>query len=79
MNISFCISIDLIVLSFLGFASLLYFETQHGVRGLCVLCITGPGFLKKKSFCPKNWKNGPKMDQRQGFLNLLENLVITFF
>ena len=34
------------------------------------LCITDPDFLVK------NWKNGPKMGQKQGFFNLLENLVI---
>ena len=33
----------------------------------------------KKSFCPKNGENEPKMSQKQGFLNLLEDLVINFF
>ena len=43
-----------------------------------LLCVTEPGFLKK-SFCPKNGENGPKMGKKWGFLNILENLVIIFF
>ena len=42
------------------------------------LCMTEPDFLEI-FFFPKNWENGPKMDQKQGFLNLLKNLVIDFF
>ena len=30
-------------------------------------------------FDPENWENGPEMGQKQGFLNLLENLVINFY
>ena len=37
-----------------------------------------PDFLGKK-FCPQNWENGPKIGQKQGFLNLLKNLVIDFY
>ena len=33
----------------------------------------------EKIFCSQNWENGPKMDQKQGFLNLLKNLVIKFY
>ena len=36
-------------------------------------------FWRKKIFCPKNWKNEPKMDQKKGFLSLLESLVINFY
>ena len=32
------------------------------------LCVTEPDFLE----------NGPKIGERQGFLNLLKNLVINF-
>ena len=42
------------------------------------LCVTEPDFPEKK-ILPKNWENGPKMGQKQGFFNLLENLVITFY
>ena len=46
------------------------------------LCVAGPDFLKKKFFLPKNlgkWENGSKMAQKQGFLNLLKNLVFIFY
>ena len=43
------------------------------------LCVTEVDFLGKIFFCPQNWENGPKMDQKQGFLNLLENLVINVY
>ena len=33
----------------------------------------------KKCFCPKIWKSGPKMGQKQGFLNLLKDLVVNFY
>ena len=36
------------------------------------LCVTGQDFLEKIFCYPKNWKNGPKMGQKQGFLNLLK-------
>ena len=55
---------------FLNFAMVL--ETQMK------LCVTEPDF-PGKFFCPENWENQPKMGQKQGFLNLLENLVIKFF
>ena len=37
---------------------------------LCVTKVDFPG----KFFLTQNWENGPKMDQKQGFFNLLENL-----
>ena len=42
------------------------------------LCVTELDFLGKK-FYPKNCENGPKIDQKQGFLNLLKNLVINLY
>ena len=42
------------------------------------LCMTELDFLGN-FFCPQNLENGPKMGQKQGFLNLLGNLVITFY
>ena len=33
----------------------------------------------EKFFCPKNLENGPKMDQKEGFLNLLKKFVINFY
>ena len=41
------------------------------------LCMTEPDF-PEKYFCPKNYENGPKMDQEQGFLNFLKKLIINF-
>ena len=42
------------------------------------LCVTEPDFpgIFKS---PQNWENGSKMGQKQGFFNLLENLVINFY
>ena len=34
------------------------------------------GVSGKKIFLPENWEKGPEMGQKQGFFNLLENLVI---
>ena len=36
-------------------------------------------FSGEKKICPQNWENGPKMGQKQGFWNLLKNLVINFY
>ena len=61
--------------SFHGIGSWVFPETQHGVMGPFLLCVTGPDFFKKNLFVPKMGKVG----QKQGFLNLLENVAITFF
>ena len=37
------------------------------------------GFSEKKLFLPQNWEKGPKMGLKQGFFNLMENLVINFY
>ena len=42
------------------------------------LCMTEVDFPEKK-FCPKNWGNEPKIGQKQGFKNLLENEFINFY
>ena len=42
------------------------------------LCVTESDFLEN-FFLPKMWENGPKMGQKQGFLNLLKDLVINFY
>ena len=52
--------------SFLGIGSLVFSETQHGVRGLCVVVRDRTGF-KKTFFCLKNGENGPKI----GFLGFI--------
>ena len=65
--------------SFLGIDSLIFSETQHGVRGPCVVVHDRVGFVKKNFFCPKNGENGLKTGQKWGFLDLLKNLVINFF
>ena len=46
--------------SFLGIGLLVFSETQHGVRGPCLVVRDRAGFFLKKSFCPKNGENGPK-------------------
>ena len=35
--------------------------------------------FQKKMFCHKNWENGPKMGQKQGFLDILKNFVVNFY
>ena len=42
------------------------------------LRVTESDFLEK-DFCLQNWENGLKMGQKQGFSNLLKNLVINFY
>ena len=42
------------------------------------LCVTEPDF-PEKCFFPKKWENGPKVGQKQGFLNLLKNFAINFY
>ena len=41
------------------------------------LCMTEPDFLDN-FFLTQNLENGPKMGQKQGFFNLLKDLVINF-
>ena len=61
--------------NFLETGSLVFWGTQHGVRGQSSV-VRDSQILFQKSFCPKNGKNGQKI----GFLkNLLENLVVNFF
>ena len=56
-----------------------FFLKLNMVLGAYVLlCMTGPDFFKK-IFLPEKWESGPKMGQKQGFLNLLDNLVINCF
>ena len=54
----FCPSV-LLSRSFLGIGSLFFSETQHDVRGPCLVVCDCWIFLKK-SFCSKNGENGPK-------------------
>ena len=42
------------------------------------LCVTEPDF-PGKFFLGEKLGNGPKMGQKQGFFNLLENLFINFY
>ena len=55
------------ILHFLGIGSLVFSETQHGVRGPCLVACDRAGFFLKKSFCPKNGENGP----RTGFFEFI--------
>ena len=47
--------------SFLGIGSLVFSETQHSVKGQCVVVRDRAGFFLKKIFLSKNGKNGPKI------------------
>ena len=40
------------------------------------LCVTAE--ISENFFCSQKWKNGLKMGQKQGVLNLLKNLVINY-
>ena len=35
--------------------------------------------FQRKIFLPENWENGPKLGQKQVFLNLLKNFLINFY
>ena len=61
---------NFIISFFLNFSMML--ETHIRV------CVTKPDF-PEKIFCPKNWENGPTMGGKHGFLNLLKNVIITFY
>ena len=63
--------------SFLGIGSLVFSETQNGVRHPCVVR-DRTGFFGKNLFDPKMGNISQKW-AKNGFLNLLENLVINFF
>ena len=45
--------------SFLGIDPLVFSETQHDVRGPCVVVLDRVGLVKKKN-CPKMGENGLK-------------------
>ena len=75
--------------SFVGIVSV-FSKFRHDARNPYeVVChrarFSGKIFLLRKLrkwtkfFQPKNWENGRKMGQKQGFLNLLKNLVINFY
>ena len=51
----------------------------HGARNLYGILCDKAWFSWKKKICYKNWANGPKMCQKQGFLSLLKNLVSHFY
>ena len=63
---------------FLGIVSLAFSKFWYGARNpyemLCYRQI-----FQKKIFGPQIWGNGPKMAQKQGFLNLLESFVIELY
>ena len=69
---SFCPSV-LPFGSFLGIGWLVFSETQHGVRGLCIVVHENRIFLKKLSQKLGKWV------KNRGGLDLLENLVINCF
>ena len=58
--------------SFLRICSLVFSETQHGVRGPCDLVRDRAGFFEKKNLCPKS---GPKI---RFFLNLVHNEILYY-
>ena len=63
--LSFCPSI-LLSRCFLGIVSSVFYKFWHE-----------PDF--PEFFFPKNWENGPKMDQKQVFLNLLKSFINNFY
>ena len=74
---SVCPSILLPSRSFLGIGSLVFSETQHGVRGLCGFVRDRARFFEEKKIVPNMVKlglNGPET----GFFELSGNLVIYF-
>ena len=62
----------------LEFVSLVFSEFWHVLETHMKFCVKSWIFWKK-NFGPKNWENGPKIDQKQGFFNVLKKLVITFY
>ena len=60
---------------FLGIGSLVFSETQHGVRGPCLVVHDRARFFLKKSFFPKNEENGPKT----GFFEFIGKVRHWFF
>ena len=61
---------------FLGIVSLVFSDIWHSARNPCEVVRDRARFSRK---CFENWGNGPKMGQKQGSFNLLENLVINFY
>ena len=56
-----------------------FFWNCSMVLETCVkLCMAELDFLEY-FFCPKNLEDGPRMGQKQGFLNLFKNLLINFY
>ena len=62
------------VRSFLGIGSIVFSGTQQGVQDLRGIVHERAGFFG--NILPQKWGKWAKMDQTQGSLNLLENLVI---
>ena len=69
---SFCLSG-----CFLGIVRLVFSKFWHDARNAYEV-VRDSRIFQKKIFCSKNWENGPKMDQKQGFLNKLKNFVVNF-
>ena len=53
--------------SFLGISSLVFSETEHGVRGPYLVVRDRAGFFKKNLFAPKMGKMGPKWAKNSVF------------
>ena len=56
---------------------LVFSKFWHGTRDTKLFVTVAKNFWKF-FFWHKNWESGPKMGQKQGFLNLLKNVVINF-
>ena len=63
---------------FLLTVSVVFYRFWLGARNLYKVLSDRAGFFGKKFFCPKNWENGTKTGQKQGFLKLLKNLSLIF-
>ena len=64
---------------FLGIVSLVFSKFWYDARNPYKVVRDRAGFSRIFFFCLRNWESGPKMDQKQGFLNKLKNFVINFY
>ena len=80
--LSFCPSFHLsfrLSISFLGIGSLVFSETQHGVRGPYIVVCDRAGFFGKNLHPTKKTKNGQKWPQNMvfGLFKKITSLVLS--
>ena len=62
--------------NFLGIVSVAFSKFCYVSRNPFEIVHRRAGFCEKIFFCPKNWENGPKMDQNRFFLIHWKKMVI---